>query len=226
MSSPTPSPNTPKTDDHSRIFVELMFDHELIYLKIQSEFKILNSHVIQFFESYLIMAQISVSQSHLSEALRLLYEFGYSDLNMPYQSAGAQSNKDIREPDTHADMRVLDMIAVCMTTGNPGDVVAAAFDKREGITLVLAKNGDVLPADYAATTTLLSALTRARGWIDLLPFLVRHGKKNMDKRIRNLHQSITDLNDDLRSAAAQYPFQTIEEEFPRSEHYRRAMYPD
>ena len=123
-------------------------------------------------------------------------------------------------------MRVLDMIAVCLTTGNPDDVVAAAFDKHEGITLVLAKNGDVLPADYAATTTFLSALTRARGWIDLLPFLVRHGKENMDKRIRNLHQSITDLNNDLRSAAAQHPFQTMEEEFPHSERYRRAMYPD
>jgi OTT_1508-like deaminase len=181
--------------------------------------------LIQSLES-LIMAQISVSQKHLSEALRLLHEFRYSDLNMPYQSAGAQSNKDIREPNTHADMRVLDMIAVCLTTGKPGDVVAAAFDKHEGITLVLAKNGDVLPADYTATTTFLSALTRARGWIDLLPFLVRHSKENLDKRIRNLHQSITDLNNDLRSAAAQHPFQTMEEEFPRSERYRRAMYPD
>jgi hypothetical protein len=123
-------------------------------------------------------------------------------------------------------MRVLDVIAVCLTTGNPGDVVAAAFDKREHITLVLAKNGDVLPADYTATTTFLSALTTAKGWIDLLPFLVRHSKENMDKRIRNLHQSITDLYDDLRLAAVQCSFETVEEEFPRSERYRKALYLD
>ncbi|KAF8809957.1 hypothetical protein BYT27DRAFT_7093155, partial [Phlegmacium glaucopus] len=154
----------------------------------------------------------------IPEALRLLHEFRYSNLKMPYQSAGG--------PNTHTDMRVLDTTAVCLTTGNPDDVVAAAFDKHKGITLVLAENGDVLPADYAATTTFLSALTRARGWIDLLPFLVRHGKENLNKRIRNLHQSITDLNNDLRLAVLQHPFQTIEEEFPRSESYRRAMYPD
>ncbi|KAF8804720.1 hypothetical protein BYT27DRAFT_7194329, partial [Phlegmacium glaucopus] len=170
------------------------------------------------------MAQTSISQEHLSEALRLLHEFRYSDLDMPYQSAGAQSNKDIREPSTHTDMRVLDMIAVCLTTGKPGDVVAAAFDKHEGITLVLAKNGDVLPADYAATATFLSALAKASGWIDLLPFLVRHSKENLDKRIRNLHQSIIDINNDLQSAVAQHPFRTMEEEFPRS-NYHRAMYP-
>ncbi|KIM72906.1 hypothetical protein PILCRDRAFT_15712 [Piloderma croceum F 1598] len=172
------------------------------------------------------MSQIHVSQTHLSEELRLLHEFGYSDLDMPYQSVGVHSNKDIREPDTHADMRILDVIAVCLTTGHPGDVVAAAFDKRERITLILAKNGDVLPADYTVTTTFLYALTTARGWIDLLPFLVRHGKENMDKRIRNLHQSISDLYDDLRSAAAQYSFETMEEEFPHSERYRKALYPD
>ena len=145
---------------------------------------------------------------------------------MPNQSAGVHSNKDIQEPDTHADMRMLDVIAVCLTTGHSGDAVAAAFDKRERITLILAKNGDVLPADYTVTTTFLSALTTARGWIDLLPFLVRHGKENMDKRIRNLHQSISDLYYDLRSAAAQYSFETMEEEFPYSERYRKALCPD
>ncbi|KAF8816106.1 hypothetical protein BYT27DRAFT_7185345 [Phlegmacium glaucopus] len=170
------------------------------------------------------MAQTSVSQKHLSEALRLLHEFRDSGHDMPYQSAGAQRNKDIRGPKTHTDMRVLDMIAVCLTTGKPGDVVAAAFDKHEGITLVLAKNGDVLPADYAATATFLSALARASGWIDLLPFLARHSKENLDKRIRNLHQSITDINNDLQSAVARHPFRTMEEEFPRPNYYS-AMYP-
>src|SRR5882672_10153444 len=96
------------------------------------------------------MSEISVSQSHLSEELQLLTEFGYSDLDMPYQSVGVRSNKDIREPETHSDMRVLEVIATCLTTGRPGDVVAAAFDKRRNIRLLLAKNGDVGSTDFPA----------------------------------------------------------------------------
>jgi hypothetical protein len=58
-------------------------------------------------------------------------------------------------------MRVLELIATCLTTGNPDDVVAAAFDKRRNIRLVLAKNGDVGSTDYRATCTFISDLMAA-----------------------------------------------------------------
>jgi hypothetical protein len=103
------------------------------------------SAAILLLDIFPIMSEISVAQTLLSEELQLLDEFHYSDLDMAYRSAGVRNNKDIRDPDTQ---RVLDLIAVCLTTGKPGDVVAAAFDKREHIRLVLAKNGDFHSEDY------------------------------------------------------------------------------
>jgi hypothetical protein len=170
------------------------------------------------------MSEISVSQSQLSEELQLLAEFGYSDLDMPYQSVGVRSNKDIREPETHSDMRVLEVIATCLTTGKPGDVVAAAFDKRRNIKLVLAKNGDVGSTDYMATHTFISDLMIASDWIDLLPFLVNHSKTNIDKRISSLHRSITDVRSTLEKAATEYTFESMEKEFPRLDDYRDVTY--
>jgi hypothetical protein len=105
---------------------------------------------------------------------------------------------DIREL---ADLCMLDMISVCLTTGKLGDVVAAALDKRERIILVLGKNGDVLPADYTSTITFLSALMTTRGWIDLPPAslaMARHSRENMKKRIRHIHQFMTEFHDDLQ----------------------------
>lgn len=76
---------------------------------------------------------VSTAQTHLSEELQILHEFNYSDLDMPYQFT------DVRTPETNPDIRVLDLIAVCLSTGDPGDIVAAAFEKREYINLILAK---------------------------------------------------------------------------------------
>ena len=78
------------------------------------------------------------------------------------------------------------VIATCLTTGKPGAVVTAAFDKRRNIRLVLAKNGDVGCTDYMATRTFISDLMIASDWIDILPFLVNHSKTNIDKWIMRL----------------------------------------
>jgi hypothetical protein len=172
------------------------------------------------------MSEISVSQPHISEELQLLTEFGYSDLDMPYQSVGVRSNKDIREPETHSDMRVLELIATCLTTGKAGNVVAAAFDKRGNVKLVLAKNGDVGSADYMAARTFISDLMVASDWIDLLPFLVNHSKTNVDKRINSLHRSITDIRSTFEKVATVYAFESMEKEFPRSDDYLDVMYVD
>ena len=43
---------------------------------------------------------------------------------------------------TNRDVRLLDAIAyIALTTGNPGDVLAAVFNKRQHIWLFLAKGG-------------------------------------------------------------------------------------
>ncbi|RDB28239.1 hypothetical protein Hypma_001498 [Hypsizygus marmoreus] len=175
-----------------------------------------------------IMSEISATQTCLSEQLQLLYEFGCSDLNMPFLSVVPRFREGT---DWDADMHILEIIAVCLTTGQPGDAVAAAFDKRNYIALILAKNGEVTHADYKATTALWSVLTKAQSWIDLLPFLVYRSKANLDKRIRNLHQSFTETCDALHSAATEYSSTLtssvpLDHEFPHSGIYRKAMYPD
>ncbi|THH20649.1 hypothetical protein EW146_g742 [Bondarzewia mesenterica] len=84
---------------------------------------------------------MSSDQAMLSEQLQLLYELSYSDLNMPYRAAGVHSNRDIIDSDHSMDGRILDIIAISLTTGEPGDVVAATFDRHKHLGLVLAKNG-------------------------------------------------------------------------------------
>ena len=84
--------------------------------------------------------------SHLSEKLQLCTSLVTRILTCPISLLEFTTTRT-PENQTHADMCMLDLITVCLTTGRLGDVVTAAFDKREHVSLVLAKNGDVLPAD-------------------------------------------------------------------------------
>ena len=82
------------------------------------------------------------NQNNLSEQLQLLHELNCSDLDVcPTKMLGLTVIKLSRNVDTNCDIRFLDAIAAALTTGNPGDVFAAAFDKRKRMELVLAKNG-------------------------------------------------------------------------------------
>jgi hypothetical protein len=173
-------------------------------------------------------------QSNLSEQLQLLHELSYSDLDVPYQAAGVHSNKGSRDLDTNRDVRFLDTIVVALTTGNPGDVFAAAFDKREHMQLVLAKNGPPASEDIAASNELISligSLTVADA-MELLPFLIQRCGANIDKRIHNLHTSIQgkELHNDFRWALQTYALETdIQAEFPGADtllgYYRGAVPP-
>ena len=48
-----------------------------------------------------------------------------SELDISYQHDGTYSNKVFGDVDTHREVRLLDAIAVALTTGNPGDVFTA-----------------------------------------------------------------------------------------------------
>ena len=159
-------------------------------------------------------------QSILSERLQLLRELGYSDLDMPYQASGVHSNKRSQGLlDTNCDIRFLDTIAVALTTGKPGDVFAAALDKREHIQLVLAKNGPPTHEDITAANELTSLIgtPSVTDAMDLFPFLLRRCGANINKRIHSLHMSIQsrELRDDFRLALQAYvPMSDIQAEFP------------
>jgi OTT_1508-like deaminase len=162
---------------------------------------------------------VNNNQHNLSEQLQLLHELQYSDLDMPYQAAGIHSNKQSRDLDTNRDVRLLDTIAIALTTGNPGDVFAAAFDKRQHIQLVLAKNGPPTHEDVTAANELISLIgsPTIADAMDLFPFLIRRCGANINKRIHNLHSSIRDAelrNDFMLAMQAYVPEADIRAEFP------------
>ena len=85
-------------------------------------------------------------QNNLSEQLQLLNEIGYLDWRMRDHHSGTHRDKmSRRRINTYNEVRLLEMITVALTTGNPEDVIAATFDKREGMELILAKMGFQLP---------------------------------------------------------------------------------
>ena len=127
----------------------------------------------------------------LSENLQLLHEMNYSDLDMPYQFAGSRSNKPTRREETHADIRALNITAVRLATGRPGDIITAAFDKNAGLHLILAKNGQPTTEDVAATKRFLAAVTSAKDWADVMPFVFQHGKANLIRQMSQLYQFLS-----------------------------------
>jgi hypothetical protein len=170
----------------------------------------------------------SSDQVTLSERLHFLHEFRYCDLNMPYQGSGVQSNKDSRSGDARSEIRILDIIAVLLTTGRPGDVTAVALDKRQGVCLVLAKNGPPTAQDDLAAQTLISVLTDHATIYPkhVFPFALAHCAENITKRRRNLYESLSQFLSDVSSILLQYQPQSIDEEFPNSLPYRRYVYGD
>jgi len=158
-------------------------------------------------------------QRRLSEQLTLLEAIQYSDLGQPYRDAGIHSNQAERDPETHHDVRLLDTIALLLATGEPGDVFAAAFDRRsKPVELVLAKNGLPTSRDIAAADKLLSLIASPTIPVRaFFRFLLDRCGTNVNKRIASLHQSIQDnkLRADFALKLEQYHSEpNIALEFP------------
>jgi len=147
-------------------------------------------------------------QRNLSEQLQLLNELQYSDSDMPWHQ-GHSGHSYRQSRDTNREARLLDTIAVALTTGNPGEVFAAAFDKREQMQLVLAKNGPPTPDDIAAARELISLIgsPAVLDVMDIFPFLLRRCGVNINRRIHKIHTSIQDgeLRNDFTLALEAYP---------------------
>ena len=114
-----------------------------------------------------------------------------------------------------------ELLASIAINSSSGDVFArAAFDKRQNIQLVLAKNlGPPTPEVVSAANELISRIWSPTvvDAVDLFPFLIRRCGANIDKRIYNLHTSIRD--GELRYDALQTysPEPDIQAEFPGAE---------
>ncbi|KAI6096030.1 hypothetical protein EDD16DRAFT_1733155 [Pisolithus croceorrhizus] len=115
---------------------------------------------------------------------------------------------------TNDALQLLDVITVALTTGNPGEVFAAAFDGCQGLTLVLAKNSVVTIEDDRAVHNLFTAITASTT-----------KDANMEKRIQKMGESVAALLHDLEEVLQGYkPSRFIHEEFPRSGQYRKGMH--
>ena len=131
----------------------------------------------------------------IAEKLLLLQQFGYCELHSTYRGAIPISrtqkspNKDI-----NLEMRLLDTFTVALCTGKPGEVYAAAFDKRIRVQLVIAKNGLPTSEDKEAAKELVSLLAdpSVTDQYDLFPFLHRRCLLNINKRIGTLNKSSRD----------------------------------
>lgn len=169
------------------------------------------------------------SQVHLSEQLQLLDQLNYSDVGQPYEDASRRSTKGARHPPVDADPRVLDTISVALTTGDAGDVVAAAFDiRRQPPWLVLAKNGPASPADDLAVHKLLKVITASttKSARDVLPFLFDRCWKNIKKRVQKMSHSLALTSSMLNKLLEDYEPKLGVEQFPYSVQYRAQRYRD
>ncbi|EKM76547.1 hypothetical protein AGABI1DRAFT_131103 [Agaricus bisporus var. burnettii JB137-S8] len=144
------------------------------------------------------MTNFDNDQALLSERLLLL-----NKLDLNYSDHRASNGKIERE------MKLLDTIALLLSTGLPGDHFAAAFDKRQHLEIILAKNGSPTSEDIADARELFLSLRNPRiskvG--DLYPFVARRCRASVVKRIRKLRASIIDTGfyDDFHSRLDQDP---------------------
>ncbi|KAI6146357.1 hypothetical protein BKA82DRAFT_750658 [Pisolithus tinctorius] len=167
-------------------------------------------------------SRILDDQARLSEQLQLLNQFEYSDLEIPDVQ---QHWKQDRE--TRITARLLDTIAVALTTGKPGEVFAATFDTRNGLRLVLAKNEDVTDEDDRAVREFFQAIIAPETTeaYDVFPFLFSRCAENIAKRIEMIGRAVFGFSYVLDEAYRDYyPSASIEEEFPHSTAYRNIKY--
>ncbi|EKM76549.1 hypothetical protein AGABI1DRAFT_93975 [Agaricus bisporus var. burnettii JB137-S8] len=163
------------------------------------------------------MTNFNLNQAQLSERLLLLQK-----LDLEYSNHKATQHRPNRET------KLLNTIALLLSTGRPGDHFAAAFDKRQGLEVILAKNGTPTSEDIADAKELFSCLCNPEisNPRDLYPFVSRRCRASVLKRIQKLRASIVDTGfyNEFYSRLDQYPSardllspDVIEQEFPEDE---------
>ncbi|KAH0580473.1 hypothetical protein J132_08198 [Termitomyces sp. J132] len=130
-------------------------------------------------------------QQILSQTLNLLESTNYQD------PQAIRSNVDRRTDKSNDEIRILDTIALCISTGRSGDVVASAIkytDKGEMI-IYLARNGEpVVPKDVSSASDLLNKLraSKHQSMLDILPWVASHGPEKVQKRVNKLRELVSE----------------------------------
>ncbi|KAI6011350.1 hypothetical protein EDC04DRAFT_2905555 [Pisolithus marmoratus] len=163
---------------------------------------------------------VMCDQARLSEQLQLLDQLYSHPRRVGQHGSNLQNVWTSKVID---DIHALDTITVTLATGTPGEVFAAAFDKRQGFTLVLAKNTRVTTEDDKAICDLVTAITSSSSANanDVLSLLFPRCRTNIVQRIMKLHEVVTAFSDDLETVLKRYhPANFVDEEFPNSAEYQ------
>lgn len=163
---------------------------------------------------------VMCDQARLSEQLQLLDQLYSHPRRVGQHGSNLQNVWTSKVID---DIHALDTITVTLATGTPGEVFAAAFGKRQGFTLVLAKNTRVTTEDDKAICDLVTAITSSSSANanDVLSLLFPRCRTNIVQRIMKLHEVVTAFSDDLETVLKRYhPANFVDEEFPNSAEYQ------
>ncbi|KAG6875416.1 hypothetical protein C0992_003960 [Termitomyces sp. T32_za158] len=126
--------------------------------------------------------QRKTCQAEFSNYLNLLQAINYEDPALKW------SNADGRDNPTKSLLRILETIALCMATGQHGEVVASTFVSPKSKMLLLSKNADPKPQDVEDSETLIKLLqsSSSRDMLDILPFLARRHADVVNKHLTKL----------------------------------------
>ncbi|KAG5640377.1 hypothetical protein DXG03_008880 [Asterophora parasitica] len=168
------------------------------------------------------------SQETLSRRLSILEFKDYFD------PAAVRSNISERthEPDggSHRAVRALDVVALCLTSGEQGDVTAAAFypiDSKKQNTLIVCKNREATPQDRLRLIDFKKTLIASSAWTDVFrDFILRHCAENITKRVKLFKESFSQIHKQLEDMANTYtpPQAPLDQVFPRSDKLRETLY--
>ncbi|KAL6309403.1 hypothetical protein BKA93DRAFT_746253 [Sparassis latifolia] len=124
-------------------------------------------------------------------------------------------------------LEILVIVALSLTTREPDDAVAAAFDRRERPSIVLAKNAPPTLEDEHAAQRFITDPENDDA-VEFFAILLLRYRANMNRRLLNLHKYIAEpaLLEDFRSALSLYKTMSITKECPNSTDLRSDQYPN
>ncbi|KAJ7592642.1 hypothetical protein C8J56DRAFT_1045112 [Mycena floridula] len=149
-------------------------------------------------------------QQMLCDRLQILKRCEYADLELT-----CRYRKLVPDPRDKVSIHLLNTLAVCLTTGQPGDDIAVALDKRHSPpTLILAKNELPREVDHGALRDLATILTspETNSYREVFPFILSHCWQNLQRRVDKLFQALDE--DDFTPDNYSYSWETVTSEVP------------
>ncbi|TDL27996.1 hypothetical protein BD410DRAFT_824755 [Rickenella mellea] len=128
---------------------------------------------------------------------QLLEKLGYSAHDHPDQlDVLSYSNRTLRTKEENEEIRLLDTIAVCLSTGNLGNVVATSFETgTEGTTLYIARNVPATAKEKEFAGEFLREISNKESTIEkVLDVILKGNIEIIRRRLGKLVECLDYLN--------------------------------